>query len=155
MTQCPRRTALVRFLLLLSSTALWVSVAEVAAASPPKIVAVGDIACQSFSQSDGEGACRSDEVAALITSLRPDAFLALGDLQYNDGGLDQFLRVYDRAVRASQPDHLPGARKPRVRNARRAGLLRLLRIARARSGRLLLVQPRHLAHRGVELRHLS
>ena len=31
-----------------------------------EIAAVGDIACQSFSQSDGEGACRSDEVAALL-----------------------------------------------------------------------------------------
>lgn len=99
MTLCSRRTAFVRSMLLLGGAALWTSAADVAAApppSPPKIVAVGDIACQSFSQSDGEGACRSDEVAALITSLDPDAFLALGDLQYNDGGLDQFLRVYDR-----------------------------------------------------------
>jgi hypothetical protein len=60
------------------------------------VAAVGDIACQSFSQSDGEGACRSDEVAALITDLDPDAFLALGDLQYNNGTLDEFRRVYDR-----------------------------------------------------------
>jgi Calcineurin-like phosphoesterase len=60
-----------------------------------EIAAVGDIACQSFSQSDGEGACRSDEVAALITDLDPDAFFALGDLQYNNGKLEEFLRVYD------------------------------------------------------------
>jgi acid phosphatase type 7 len=60
-----------------------------------EIVAVGDIACQSFSQGDGEGACRSDEVADLITDLAPDRFLALGDLQYNKGALDEFLRVYD------------------------------------------------------------
>jgi hypothetical protein len=63
---------------------------------PVRLVAVGDIACQSFSQSDGEGACRSDEVAALITDLDPDGFLALGDLQYNNGSLDEFRRVYDR-----------------------------------------------------------
>ena len=62
----------------------------------PVIAAVGDIACQSFSQSDGEGACRSDEVAALITELAPDRFFALGDLQYNNGKLEEFLRVYDR-----------------------------------------------------------
>lgn len=62
---------------------------------PIHIAAVGDIACQSLSQSDGKGACRSDEVAALITDLDPDAFLALGDLQYNKGALDEFLRVYD------------------------------------------------------------
>jgi Calcineurin-like phosphoesterase len=61
-----------------------------------EVVAVGDIACQSFSQGDGEGACRSDEVAALVTGLDPDRFLPLGDIQYNIGALDAFLRVYDR-----------------------------------------------------------
>jgi len=89
-----RRTASVTSVAALTGVIL-AAYAEVAAAAPPKIVAVGDIACQSFSQSDGEGACRSDEVAALITALEPDAFFALGDLQYNDGGLDEFLRVYD------------------------------------------------------------
>jgi hypothetical protein len=77
--------------------------------APPKIVAVGDIACQSYSQSDGNGACRSDEVAALITSLHPDAFFALGDLQYNDGGLDEFLRVYDRQFGHLNPITFPVA----------------------------------------------
>lgn len=71
------------------------------------IAAVGDIACQSFSQSDGEGACRSDEVADLITELDPDAFLPLGDIQYNKGALEQFLRVYDR-----QFGHLNGITHP-------------------------------------------
>lgn len=66
-----------------------------AVSGDPVIAAVGDIACQSYSQSDGEGACRSDEVAALITELAPDRFLALGDLQYNNGKLVEFLRVYD------------------------------------------------------------
>jgi hypothetical protein len=63
--------------------------------SDPVIVAVGDVACQSLSQGDGEGACRSDEVADLITSLDPDRFLALGDLQYNNGTLAEFQRVWD------------------------------------------------------------
>jgi calcineurin-like phosphoesterase family protein len=84
---------------LVAVTALGVVVADVATAVPPpsdpRIVAVGDVACQSFSQSDGEGACRSDEVAALITSLAPDRFLALGDLQYNKGTLREYLRVWD------------------------------------------------------------
>ena len=66
-----------------------------AAPGDPVITAVGDIACQSYSQSDGEGACRSDEVAALIADIAPDRFLALGDLQYNNGKLEEFLRVYD------------------------------------------------------------
>lgn len=73
--------------------------ASVVAAPPapadPVIAAVGDIACQSFSQSDGEGACRSDEVAALITHLDPDAFLALGDTQYNNGKLREYIAAYD------------------------------------------------------------
>jgi calcineurin-like phosphoesterase family protein len=63
--------------------------------SDPRIVAVGDIACQSYSQSDGEGACRSDEVAALVAQLAPDRFLPLGDLQYNKGALKEFRRVWD------------------------------------------------------------
>jgi hypothetical protein len=61
-----------------------------------EIAAVGDIACQSFSQSDGEGACRSDEVAALVTRLAPDYFFPLGDIQYNNGKLTEFLKVYDK-----------------------------------------------------------
>ena len=75
-----------------------------------EIAAVGDIACQSFSQSDGEGACRSDEVAALITDLDPDRFFALGDNQYNNGKLSEFLRVYDPQFGHLKPitDPTPG-----------------------------------------------
>lgn len=78
-----------------------------AAPADPVITAVGDIACQSFSQSDGEGACRSDEVAALITRLAPDRFLALGDVQYNNGKLQEFLRVYDRQFGHLNPITMP------------------------------------------------
>jgi hypothetical protein len=66
-TTCSHCNAFVRSILLLGGAAFLASAANVAAAPtshPPKIVAVGDIACQSFSQSDGEGACRSDEIAA-------------------------------------------------------------------------------------------
>ena len=98
MSRRPRRTAFVTsVLLLIGAAALTASPAPVAAAPPPAgppvIAAVGDIACQSFSQSDGEGVCRSDEVAALVTSLDPDAFLPLGDIQYRIGGYEEFLRV--------------------------------------------------------------
>ena len=95
--------------LLASAVAAWPLTPEVAAASPddPVIAAVGDIACQSFSQSDGEGACRSDEVAALITRLAPARFLALGDLQYNNGKLEEFLRVYDRQFGHLMPITMP------------------------------------------------
>ena len=78
-----------------------------AAAADPVIAAVGDIACQSYSQGDGEGACRSDEVAALITEIDPDRFLALGDLQYNNGKLAEFLRVYDLQFGHLNPRTLP------------------------------------------------
>jgi hypothetical protein len=89
-----------KFLLLVTVPVLAIAVASGAptgATDPPdpRIVAVGDIACQSYSQSDGEGACRSDEVADLIRSLDPDRFLALGDLQYNNGKLKEFMRVWD------------------------------------------------------------
>lgn len=95
---------------LLAGTTLAGTVTPVVAAPPrpdPVITAVGDVACQSFSQSDGEGACRSDEVAALITDLAPDRFLALGDLQYNNGTLDEFLRVWDRQFGSLKPITMP------------------------------------------------
>jgi hypothetical protein len=34
-------------------------------------------------------------VARLITRLDPDAFLTLGDLQYNNGKLSEFMKAYD------------------------------------------------------------
>ena len=61
----------------------------------PVIVAVGDIACQSLTQGQGRGACRSGDIADLIREIDPDRFLALGDLQYSNGKLSEFLRVWD------------------------------------------------------------
>ncbi len=81
--------------LALIAIAMTTATAVPPAGNPITIVAVGDIACQSLTPSDGEGACRSDEVAALITSLDPDRFLALGDLQYNNGTTTEFARVWD------------------------------------------------------------
>lgn len=88
-------------------------------APDPVIVAVGDIACQSLSKGTGEGACRSDETAALIKSLSPTRFLALGDLQYNNGTLEEYQRVFDvqfgslRSITAPAPGNheygTPGA----------------------------------------------
>lgn len=56
-----------------------------------RLVAVGDIACGPTSQA----ACNQDEVAELVFSLSPDAFLALGDIQYENGSYDSFIDVYD------------------------------------------------------------
>ena len=61
----------------------------------PTVVAVGDLACQSLPQGQGTATCQSDAVADLIRQLAPDRFLALGDLQYSKGALDEFLRVWD------------------------------------------------------------
>jgi len=105
-----RRVVLVIATLVVSGSALTAPVTTVVAAPTPpdpRVAAVGDIACQSFTQGDGEGACRSDEVAALVTDLAPDRFLALGDLQYNKGELGEFLRVYDRQFGHLNPITMP------------------------------------------------
>ena len=60
--------------------------------SDPTVVAVGDLACQSLPQGQGTATCQSGAVADLIRMLAPDRFLALGDLQYSKGTLDEFLR---------------------------------------------------------------
>ena len=152
-----RRLALIAAATLLLSVTAASPLTPAAAVTPPGdpvIAAVGDIACQSFSQSDGEGACRSDEVAALITELAPDRFLALGDLQYNNGKLEEFLRVYDQQFGHLNPITMPAARQPRIRDRGRPGLLRLLGRGGARPRGVLLVRPRRVARRVAELRHL-
>jgi len=55
------------------------------------VVAVGDIACSVSSTA----LCAHDDVADLIYSLEPDAFLALGDVQYENGSYKSFMEVYD------------------------------------------------------------
>ena len=64
-------------------------------ATDPTVVAVGDLACQSLPQGQGIATCQSGRVADLIRALAPDRFLALGDLQYSKGALDEFLRVWE------------------------------------------------------------
>jgi hypothetical protein len=61
----------------------------------PVVVAVGDLACQTLTSGQGTATCQSGAVADLIRSIDPDRFLALGDLQYNNGKLKEFLRVWD------------------------------------------------------------
>jgi hypothetical protein len=52
-------------------------------------VAVGDIVCQEGGEVS-PGTCRQQETADLASSLHPQFVLALGDLQYESGALDQF-----------------------------------------------------------------
>ena len=55
----------------------------------------GDLACHSLTQGQGSATCQSGAIADLIREIDPDRFLALGDLQYNNGRLSEFLRVWD------------------------------------------------------------
>lgn len=64
------------------------------------LVAAGDIACspESIYFNNGLGTatrCRQKYTAGLIGQLQADAVLTLGDNQYQDGTLDQFMRSYD------------------------------------------------------------
>jgi acid phosphatase type 7 len=66
-----------------------------AAQGDPVVVAAGDLACQSLPNGQGIATCQSGAVANLIRQIAPDRFLALGDLQYNNGKLSEFRRVWD------------------------------------------------------------
>jgi hypothetical protein len=61
----------------------------------PVIAAVGDIACNSF-PTDHAKRCGYDRVADVVHELNPDAFLALGDIQYLKGDYEDFQTYYDR-----------------------------------------------------------
>jgi Calcineurin-like phosphoesterase len=65
------------------------------ASDDPVVVAAGDFACQTLTSGEGTATCQSGAVADLIRRIDPDRFLALGDLQYNNGKLSEFLRVWD------------------------------------------------------------
>ncbi|GAA3879780.1 hypothetical protein GCM10022381_22550 [Leifsonia kafniensis] len=54
------------------------------------VMAVGDIACQSGTPVTST-TCRHGDVASLIAAAAPDRFIALGDLQYQQSTLAQFL----------------------------------------------------------------
>ena len=101
----PLLAALVASLALLAASTAQGAAGRIA--PDPVIVAVGDVACQSLSMGDGKGACRSGDVADLITSIRPTRFLALGDLQYNNGTLEEFRRVWDVQFGHLKPITMP------------------------------------------------
>lgn len=67
--------------------------------STKKVVALGDIACDlndpNYLGSD-EQYCQSAKTHALVTDIKPDAVLALGDLQYDKGEINHFLGSYDK-----------------------------------------------------------
>ena len=69
---------------------------QVGSTSLTKVVAVGDIACPP-GQAPQATRCRQADTAALAQSLQPDAVLALGDLQYEEGTLAAFQNSYDKS----------------------------------------------------------
>src|SRR3954471_8839859 len=69
-------------------------------ATDPRIAAVGDIACDpsrgGFNGGNGTAnACHEMAVSQLVADGSYDAFLALGDLQYENGAADAFKGSYD------------------------------------------------------------
>lgn len=71
-----------------------------AAPASVTVVAAGDVACDPTADSGYNGGngtadrCRMKATAAVAESLRPDAVLVLGDLQYNTGEYEEFLKSY-------------------------------------------------------------
>jgi chitodextrinase len=66
----------------------------------PIVMAAGDIACDpndgSFNGGNGtSGSCRQKATSDLLLAADPAAVLALGDIQYNCGGYQAFLRSFD------------------------------------------------------------
>ena len=67
-----------------------------------KVMAVGDIACDPTSSSFKAGLgtatrCRQKYTADIVTAAAPDAAIVLGDLQYENATLSNFLASYDKS----------------------------------------------------------
>jgi acid phosphatase type 7 len=82
------------------------------------IVAVGDIACPAGSAVTPV-TCQQVATGQLAASLKPEAVLALGDLQYPTGTLNDFQNSYDKAWGAlkSVTHPVPGNHEYITRNA--------------------------------------
>src|SRR4051812_7041555 len=121
------------------------------------IAAAGDIACDpsdpNFHNGTGTStACRQLSTSNVLVSGDFEAVLALGDLQYNSGSLDDFRQAYDPTWGRVKSITYPGGRQPRIRPIERIRVLPVLRKPR-RNGRHRLVQlrSRELAHRRDQL----
>jgi hypothetical protein len=90
----PARTAAVACLLVVTASCGGSSRAT-STRHVPVVVAVGDIACgEAPTPEDPEGRCRYDLVGGLATSLAPDRFLAVGDIQHTLGGPTDYAAYY-------------------------------------------------------------
>lgn len=68
-------------------------------ASYKRIVAVGDIVCDpqdSHIASHDQNYCQDYETAQQVKQMSPDAFLVLGDLQYDDGSSEKFQNTFSK-----------------------------------------------------------
>ncbi|MFU8946725.1 DNRLRE domain-containing protein [Mycetocola zhadangensis] len=76
--------------------------------SSATVMAVGDIACQSGTPVTTT-ACRHGDVASLIRAAAPDRFIGLGDLQYQQATLAQFMApgAYNDTFGPLKPITLP------------------------------------------------
>ena len=75
--------------------------------APPKtLVVAGDISCEQGSPKTTYN-CRSDDTAALVTSIKPDAVLTVGDNQYPKGELVSYQQAYDKTWGAFKDSTYP------------------------------------------------
>ena len=85
-------------------TAIWpnaVQLSDIGTDLSARVVAAGDIACNAARRAThGEGVlssqCGDAHTAAQVSSLNPDAVLALGDLQYEGASIQDLLAHYDK-----------------------------------------------------------
>ncbi len=79
-----------------------------AAGGAATVLAVGDIACAPGSVVTSS-ACRHGDVAAVVAAQSPDRFIALGDLQYQNATLAEFMGAgsYNEKFGALKPITLP------------------------------------------------
>jgi hypothetical protein len=76
------------------------------------VVAAGDIACDPTSPGFNGGlgttaGCRQKWVGDAVAAVDPDAFLALGDIQYHDGRFEALKASYDKAFGALRDKTYP------------------------------------------------
>lgn len=113
-----RRTWIAIVVALAALTAAVVLPAASAVTRPPRIAAVGDIACKDPPKQNRQ-VCQYDDVAAAIARGNYDAFLALGDLQYESGRYSDFVDNYDQYFSALLPvtQPVPGNHEYGTENA--------------------------------------
>ena len=86
-----RRAALA---LLVAALLLAAPAASPAQERPPTLAATGDVACRP-GQPTTPSTCQHAATAALVRDLNPNAVAILGDVQYEDGSLPEFMGSFD------------------------------------------------------------